>query len=315
MPPLPAPLTGLVAATFTPMRDDGSIDRDAIAPMVQGLVGHGVAALYVLGSTGEGPSLACDERRFVAEAFVEAAAGRLPVIVQVGSDSLTQSRRLAAHVQEAGADAISAVSPVYFKPDSVATLVASMAEIAAVRRPALLLLSHPCRDRRVVPGPRHPAVVRRANSLLRGIKFTSQNVFEFQSCVEYAADRFEMLWGLDEMLQCGLAAGRAQPWGAPITSRHRSIAGCWAPSRRGTWKPFAWNSLARRQSCATFPPYGPRAAQKAIMSMVGVDCGPSRLPVTPLTSAQAAALQAELDSLGFFSWIEPGLPVGRGDAT
>lgn len=65
--------------------------------------------IYVCGSTGEGMSLTSAERREVAEAYIAAARGRLPVIVQVGHNSLAEARALAQHAQAAGADAVSAM--------------------------------------------------------------------------------------------------------------------------------------------------------------------------------------------------------------
>ena len=59
------PLNGLVAATFTPLHDDGSINVAAIPQIVDHLVRYGMAGMYILGSTGEGLSLAHDERRAV----------------------------------------------------------------------------------------------------------------------------------------------------------------------------------------------------------------------------------------------------------
>ena len=56
-----ARLNGLVAATFTPLNDDRSLQLEAIAPMVDRLIDQGIAAMYVLGSTGEGVSLAFDD--------------------------------------------------------------------------------------------------------------------------------------------------------------------------------------------------------------------------------------------------------------
>lgn len=80
MPHTIAPLKGHVAATFTPLREDRSLHLEAIAPMVDRLIDQEIAALYVLGSTGEVASLTFDERCAVAESFVGAANGRLPVI-------------------------------------------------------------------------------------------------------------------------------------------------------------------------------------------------------------------------------------------
>jgi N-acetylneuraminate lyase len=63
----------------------------------------------VCGTTGEGESLSAAERSAIAEAYVAAAAGRLPVLVQVGHNSYAQARELAAHAQRIGADGISAL--------------------------------------------------------------------------------------------------------------------------------------------------------------------------------------------------------------
>lgn len=299
------PLEGLVAATFTPFRDDGLVDHTAIAPMVDHLVANDIAGMYVLGSTGEGVSLTADERMAVAKTFVEAAAGRLPVIVQVGCESLAQAGELASHAQSVGADAISAVSPLYFKPDTAEMLVDSMAEIASAASdlpfyyyhiPAVTGVSVSMTDFLRLGGQQIPN--------LRGMKFTSTNVFEFQSCVEAAGGQYQMLWGLDEMLLFGLTAGARAAVGstynfaAPIYQQLRAAyaAGDLEQAKR---------EQARSQALVrAFLPYGPRGAQKAIMSLIGQDCGPARLPVATLDDAQAAALRKDLERIGFFEWIE-----------
>ncbi len=305
MPKNSPPLQGLIAATFTPLCNDGSINPGAIPQIVDHLVKHEIAGMYVLGSTGEGVSLTHDERCTVAEAFVRAAAGRLPVIVQVGCESLAQAGRLAAAAQEVGADAISAVSPVYFKPESVETLCDCMAEVASgapdlpfyyYHIPAFTGVALDMLDFLRLGGERIPT--------LRGIKFTSPSVSEFQSCVEFAGERFEILWGSDEMLLSGLTAGARAAVGstynfaAPIYHR---LLGALAEGNLEE----ARRQQSRSQALVrTFVPYGPRAAQKAIMSMVGPDCGPTRLPVAPLGAPQADALRHDLESIGFFEWIE-----------
>ena len=84
-------ITGLVAATFTPMNPDGSINTDPIPSVVDHLEKTGVSGIYVNGSTGEGPSLTIAERQTLAEAFVESARGRLTTMVQVGTNSTRES--------------------------------------------------------------------------------------------------------------------------------------------------------------------------------------------------------------------------------
>ena len=77
-------LRGLVAATFTPMHEDGSLHLERVGAIVEHLLGQHLSGIFLCGSTGEGESLTAAERRLVAEAYMEAVGGRLPVIVQVG---------------------------------------------------------------------------------------------------------------------------------------------------------------------------------------------------------------------------------------
>ena len=124
-------LTGLIAATFTPMKADTGLNLPAIAPIVDRLVADGVRGMYVCGSTGEGPCLSVAERKAVLDAHLEAANGRIAVVAQVGHDSLVEAEDLASHAAAAGADAISAVPPYYFKADSIATEVAGKRQAEA----------------------------------------------------------------------------------------------------------------------------------------------------------------------------------------
>ena len=300
-----ASIQGLVAATYTPMHSDGSINLDPIPEMVDHLVANQIAGLYVLGSTGEGPSLTHEERCRVAEAFVLATAGRIPVIVQVGCESLTQARGLAEHAQKVGADGISAVSPVYFKPDSVDSLVASMDEIAKGARnlpfyyyhiPTVTGVSGSALDFLKIASERI--------SNLRGIKFTSSSVFEYQACVEFAPERFEILWGFDEMLMSGLAAGglgavgSTYNYAAPV---YQKLLAAW---HDGDIEEARRQQSRSQELVRTFVRYGARSAQKAIMSLIGFDCGPSRLPVASLSKLQTEALRKDLETIGYFDWIQ-----------
>jgi N-acetylneuraminate lyase len=124
-------LKGLIAATYTPMDEDGRLRLAEVPPMVNRLIDDGIEGLYVCGSTGEGMSLTGAERRLVAEAFVQAAGRRVPVVVQVGHNSVAEAAELAAHAQQIGADAVSATAPSYFKIGTVELLAECMAEIAA----------------------------------------------------------------------------------------------------------------------------------------------------------------------------------------
>ena len=297
-------LQGLVAATFTPLDAMGKLDLGRVEPMVDFLVDQKMAGLYVLGSTGEGVLLTEQERRLAAESFVSAAAGRLPVIVQVGCESIAAAAQLAAHAEEVGADAISAISPLYFKPPTVDLLVESMAEIAGAAPqlafyyyhiPALSGVQFDMLDFLRLGSERV------AN--LRGIKFTSPAIHEYQACLEFADGQFDILWGSDEMLLAGLAVGGRAAVGSTYNYAANIYHRLWQ-----AWEQSDLASARKFQSQAqavvrTFVRYGARSAQKAIMSMIGWDCGPTRLPIPALPEKQFDALQNELKAIGFFDWI------------
>ena len=138
---------------------------------------------------------------------------------------------------------------------------------------------------------------------LRGIKFTSHNVFEFQSCVEYAADRFEVLWGFDEMLLFGLAAGARAAVGSTYNYAAPIYQRLLAAFAKGNMEEARMEQSRSQALVRAFIPYGPRGAQKAIMAMVGLDCGPARLPIRSLSPEAAAGLRKDLEGIGFFDWL------------
>ena len=110
------------------------------------LLGNNISGLYVCGSTGEGMSLSTSDRKAIAEASVEAAAGRVPVIVQVGHNSLAEARHLAEHAAEIGADMISATCPSYFKASDVAISAeeSGISRVLLTRVPTLRVIRVQC---------------------------------------------------------------------------------------------------------------------------------------------------------------------------
>src|SRR4051794_22723701 len=102
------PLHGLVAATHTPFRADGSLHLGAVKTQAAHLLKNAVQTVFIGGSTGESSSLTLEERLALAQRWCEVARGTaLRVVVHVGSNCLADSRTLAAQAQRLGAVAIS----------------------------------------------------------------------------------------------------------------------------------------------------------------------------------------------------------------
>ena len=109
------PIKGVITPTVTPFDDAGEVNLDAIKPMIDFLIGHGIKGIYPLGTTGEGVLLSNEERKRVAEATVKAVDGAVPVIVHTGAITTRDTIALTRHAQDVGADAVAVITPYYFQ--------------------------------------------------------------------------------------------------------------------------------------------------------------------------------------------------------
>ncbi|UCG49209.1 MAG: dihydrodipicolinate synthase family protein [Phycisphaerales bacterium] len=298
--------TGLFAAVFTPMREDGSLDLARVPAVVEYMLRVKIDGLYVCGSTGEGPSLSSEERRATAAAYVEASAARLPVIVQVGHNSLAEARELATHAQSIGAEAISALPPSYYGFKSVGTLTDCLAEIAAAAPNLPLFYYH-------IPSLSHVRLnvvellgeARNRLPGLAGIKYSDNIIDEFRECIEFENRRYTILFGSDDLLLSALAVGATGAIGSTYNFA--------APLYRRLINAFNAGNLDEAQKhqklavemIQLLSRYGAQPAFKATMKLLGVDCGPTRLPLEKLSSEQMQQLKEELDRIGFFEWALP----------
>jgi len=138
---------------------------------------------------------------------------------------------------------------------------------------------------------------------LAGLKFTNPDLMAFQLCLRAGDGSFDVPWGCDEFLLAAVALGATGAVGStynfagPIYHRVLSsfAKGDLASARQDQFRAVQVIQILVR--------YGFIASTKAVMGMLGVDVGPARLPHPQLSREQTAALQAELESLGFFDWI------------
>jgi len=107
-------LRGIIPPLITPLSEDYSLDRAGLELLVEHVLSGGVHGLFILGTTGEGPSLSYDLRRELIAATVKQVGGRVPVLVGVTDTSLKESIRLARYSADCGASAVVASAPYYY---------------------------------------------------------------------------------------------------------------------------------------------------------------------------------------------------------
>jgi len=296
-------LSGLISAPFTPMNPDGTINFSKVPEVVNLLIDNKVKGMFVCGSTGEGPSLTTEERKQLAEAFVKAADKRLLVFVHVGHNSITEARQLAAHAQQIGADYISATPSTYFKVDSIDLLVACLQEISK-GAPALPLYYYniPALTGISLDMVKLLEKASEAIPTFAGIKYTAPFIHDYQACVNFDNNKYDILYGTDEMLLSALATGAK----GFIGSTYNFVA----PLYNALIEEFKKGNLAEAQRLQyisvemvrVIVKHGGLRAQKAMMKLIGLDCGNVRFPLNPFKEHEYKLLEADLKSVGFFEW-------------
>lgn len=294
-------LTGLIAAPFTPMREDASVNFELIEKQAARLIAHGVTGAFICGSTGEGLSLTTDERCLVAERWHE-VIGDSPfkLIVHAGHNSLEDAKVLAAHAQKIGADAVSIMAPCYFKPGTIGALLDFCAPVAAAAAdlpfyyyhiPAMTGVDLPMLDFLRVASRRIPN--------LTGIKFTHQDLMDYSRCLDFEEGRFNILFGRDEMLLAALSLGATGAVGSTynyMAPLYYDLMDAFNAGDLNTARHY--QSLAVR-IIALMCQRGGLPAGKAMMKLIGLDCGPVRAPLANLSSETLEAFSHELKQAGF----------------
>ena len=295
-------LTGLIAAPFTPMNPDGSVNPSLISSYYQLLKQNGVKGAFACGSTGEGASLTMGEKKAIAEAWGACAANDndFSLIMFLGGTCMADSIELALHARENNFDAVSFTSPFYFKPANISLLVDTCAEVAASVPEMPFYYYHIP----VLTGVNFPmkALLERVHDRIpnfAGIKYTHEDFMDFLSCIHFANGQYDMLWGRDENMLPALSLG--------VKGVVGSTYNYMAPLYHQLIDAFNDNDLkeaSRLQQVSIdliglLGKYGGMGTGKAYMKLIGLDCGEFRLPVSNMTNKQFEAFKADANQLNF----------------
>lgn len=297
-------IEGIIAATFTPMHADGSLHLEQVEAITDHLIESGVQGLYVCGSTGEGPSLTTEERMHTAEAYVRAARGRIPVVIQVGHNSIEDSRALAGHAKDIGADAVSALSPNYFKPADIETLIDILvhAQEPAAGLPFYYYHIPAFTGVPVNVAELLPRLKERMPNLA-GAKFTSPAIHEF---LTVDRSRFEVLFGVDEMLFAGLASGAQGAVGSTYNLFGGLARRIQDAVQRGAMDEGRDLQVTYTKHIdALIEPRG-LPAIKAALRFSGLKAGQVRLPMKALSATELEVQEQRLSASGTLDVIRNG---------
>ena len=145
---------------------------------------------------------------------------------------------------------------------------------------------------------------------LAGVKYTHSDLYDMQKCIAVENGYYQILHGFDEILLCGLSLGVK----AAIGSTYNFLPALYIK----IWDAFEHSDLPKARQLQQISVKtvdilnrfgGPTVAGKAIMNLIGINCGPCRLPLQTLSEDKKLLLKQELMNIGFFTLIKDNTSV------
>lgn len=193
------PVKGVIVPLVTPLAARDRLDSDGLERLIEHVVAGGVHGVFLLGTTGEAPSLTDRLKRELIQTSASLVRRRVPLMVGITDTSLVDSLELAAFAAEQGADAVVAAPPPYF-PINQTDLTRSMRELADDSPLPLYLYNMPSHSKVVFEFDTVEQLAAHPN--IAGIKDSSGDMLAFNQFLQLAESRpdFTVLMGPEELL-------------------------------------------------------------------------------------------------------------------
>ncbi len=196
---LSQPLRGIVPPLVTPLASRDDLDHDGLSRLVEHVLGGGVHGLFILGTTGEAPSLSHRLRRDLIDAVTKQVNGRVPILVGITDTSFVESVEIAGYAAAAGAAAVVLAPPYYF-PAGQPELLEYLRHLVKELPLPLFLYNMPSLTKLVY----EPETVREAAAIdgIVGLKDSSADMIYFHHLQQLCKDRpeFSLLVGPETLL-------------------------------------------------------------------------------------------------------------------
>ena len=289
------PITGSIVALVTPMRDDGSVDYDALRRLIDWHVEEGTQCIGVVGTTGESPTVTVDEHCEIIRVAVEHVRGRVPVMAGTGGNATAEAIELSRFALKVGADCTLSVVPYYNKPSQEGIYRHFKAIAEAVDIP-MVVYNVPGRT---VADMQPETVLRLAKVPgIIGVKEASGDIVRAAALIRDLPAGFSIYSGNDDSAIALMLLGGHGTVSVTANVAPRAMQALCAAALAGDAREAARLQLQLMPlHRALFVEPSP-APTKWALTRLG-RCGPGiRLPIVPLTEAGQAAVQAAMQEAG-----------------
>ncbi len=289
-----AQFSGAWPALVSPVTPEGDVNVKVLRDLTAYLLEKDVGGFYLCGSTGEGVFMSVPERKQVTEEAIAEIAGRVPVIVHVGSVATRDAVELAHHAQAAGADGVASILPPVGR-GLESTYLHYEAIGAAV--PDLPFLPYLFGGETDAVSLMRELLVRMPN--VGGAKYTGPNMYEYKELVDLRDDNWTIFLGMDMQCAFGAMFGGSGNIGTTLNYHpgiYREIHKCVA---QGDFVHARDLQVRANRVTLVIHKYGMFGAMRVAMQMLGFDIGPPRLPNPPLPEDKVAEVRQALEEVDF----------------
>lgn len=292
-------IKGLIVAPFTGFTADGELNLSMVKVQADFYKRNGISGAFVAGTTGEGSALTMDEKKALYKEWAAVRPEGFALIGFVGGTCVKECQELARYARECGLDGVAMTAPYYQKAANVKALAQTCAAVASAVPDMPFFFYH-------IPVLTHVGfaiydLLREMDAIipnLAGIKYTFENMMDYQLCLDYKDRKYTVMWGRDEMLLEALSigadtfVGSTYGYNAPVYTKiiEAFNAGDMKKAMELQHKACDYITYLNK--------YG-NGCGKAFMKVVGVDLGPCRLPLSTLTDEQYASLVDDLGKTDF----------------
>jgi 4-hydroxy-tetrahydrodipicolinate synthase len=294
---------GIVPAVATPFTRDYRLDEGRLRDLIEHYIASGVHGISVAGSQGEFFALQHDEHVRLNEVAARIVAGRVPLYAGTGATTTAQSIRLTEAAAASGADVAMAITPFFISP-SADELVEHYRAISKASKLPLMLYNNPPRTGVNVL----PRVFLRCaeDDNIIGIKDSSGDVTQLAEYVRLTGGKKVVFAGRDTIILSTIVHGGAGAISPAANVFPRLVVRLYETLKAGRLDEAQRISdiLAPLRAAWEFGSFP--VVIKEAMALVGLDAGPARPPIMPLSAEKRAQLKGVIDVIGAAEQRETG---------
>lgn len=282
---------GAGVALITPFNEDKSIDYSALERLIENQISGGINYLVVLGTTGETPALTEIEKKEIVRFVIEKNAGRLKIVVGMGSNNTIGLVQSIQTTDFKGVDAILSVTPYYNKPTQEGLFQHFKMVVKASPLPIILYN---------VPG--RTGVNMDAETTLRiahlsekmvAIKEAAGDLSQFAKIISNAPSYFKVISGDDALAFPAISIGSIGVISVIANALPNKLSELTVASLSGNMLLASQLHLQMVELLKLIFKEGNPAGVKALMAIMGKDKNQLRLPLVPVSHETYAMIETE----------------------